>query len=233
MKPLIGITVSAGMDECGNNNDNSLFSFANPYIKSIEQLGGTSIVIPIDKNYNMSLDIIDKLDGVVISGKKESTVEEAFKLDGFEEEFCQRIILDSSIPVLGIGRGIKIINCICGGTIEINHISSLAREVIIKEMLRINIQKSTKLLEIINNENLYTYSMHIQKIKKVGRDLRINAISKDNVIEGIEGISDRFILALEWHPELLAPVESINDTNSKNIFKYFIDESLKYRITKC
>ena len=59
-------------------------------------------------------------------------------------------------------------------------------------------------------------SAHHQAVKKIGKNLIINALASDGIIEGIELDNHKFFFGIQWHPEFLI------SNNDKKIFKAFI-----------
>ena len=52
---------------------------------------------------------------------------------------------------------------------------------------------------------------HHQVINELGQDLKVNAMSEDNLIEGIESTSDWEAIGIQWHPENLLEDDITND----------------------
>ena len=115
-------------------------------------------------------------------------------------------------PVLGIGRGMQIINVFFGGT------------------LCDNIENAENHIKISENKKEFVYhnvtadgevyrvnSVHRSAVKTIGQDLLVTAYSEDNTAEAIRH-SGLPILGVQWHPEH----ESDNDGISKKIFESFI-----------
>lgn len=80
----------------------------------------------------------------------------------------------------------------------------------------IQIKNGTLLKKIIQKNEIMVNSAHHDFVNFEMSDLVVNAISEDNVIEGVELPNKKFIMGIQWHPECL------NDDNSKNIFDSFI-----------
>lgn len=82
----------------------------------------------------------------------------------------------------------------------------------------INIKSNTKLKKILNKTKIYVNSLHYNyiDINNKFNNLKISAVSEDNIIEAVEFPGKKFIVGLEWHPEYLL------DSNSKKIFQSFI-----------
>lgn len=112
--------------------------------------------------------------------------------------------LQKNKPILGICRGIQVLNVYFGGTLN-QRISN--HEGI---MHYVNIKTNSFLCNIYD-EKILVNSTHTQCIDKVANNFKVIAISDDNIIEAIETTN---ILAVQWHPELL---------NDKRFFEEFIN----------
>jgi putative glutamine amidotransferase len=67
-------------------------------------------------------------------------------------------------------------------------------------------------------DRLNVNTTHHQSVKQLGRGLAVNATSEDGVIEGIECTNHRFVLGVQWHPELLV----MKDPAQQRIFSAFV-----------
>lgn len=160
-------------------------------------------------------------------------------LRDFMEPLLFREFLDKEKPILGICRGIQVINVAQGGTLlqdireeenyphsDFPHRSSYTHPVVIKndtllakclKFDHVEITPSGHQLEILVN------SMHHQVIEKPGRGVIVNAISKDGFIEGIELEHYPFCLGVQWHPEHMVPQNSMQ----RLLFQSFVEASKK------
>lgn len=86
----------------------------------------------------------------------------------------------------------------------------------------VNIDKNSKLFEILKEEKILVNSFHDYKVNNSG-DYKVVGIC-DNVIEAIEKKEDLFNIGLQWHPEK----NYDKDLNSKKIFKSFIESAKLY-----
>jgi putative glutamine amidotransferase len=135
---------------------------------------------------------------------------------------------ENSIPVLGICRGMQLINVIHKGTL----IQDLGKENLHEthngnpdRSHHISISKDSLLHEITGETNAAINSAHNQAINKLGAGLVINAKSDDGTIEGIERAdrSDKpFLLGIQWHPERMFTFNLENSPLSKMIRDRFI-----------
>ena len=86
----------------------------------------------------------------------------------------------------------------------------------INRLHEVKIIKDTLLYRIIKKEKILVNSRHKSSINN--SKYKINAISKENVIEAIEIPNKRFFLGIQWHLENMYMI----DINSRKIFDYFI-----------
>lgn len=80
------------------------------------------------------------------------------------------------------------------------------------------LKKNTLLKEIIDKDEIPVNSVHHDIVNFAMDQLKVNAISKDGIVEGVEYPGKKFILGLQWHPEY------IRDENTKRIVDRFIEE---------
>lgn len=190
------------------------------YYKGVQAAGGIPVIIPI-----IGSDIVDpllsRLDGIILSGGGdldpwyfgESPIKDLNVItpdrDGCEIEIAKKSI-EMSIPILGICRGLQILNVAMGGTLYQDIYAQKKSDEIIKHTQmaprwygshKVFIESNTMLLDIMKKETILVNSFHHQAIKTLGDGLKINAYSPDKIIEGIEGTDEQFILGVQWHPE--------------------------------
>jgi putative glutamine amidotransferase len=112
------------------------------------------------------------------------------------------------IPVLGICRGLQLINAVYGGTL----IQSLdesgkadhKRQADHDTIHEIAVVESSLLYQITQTLSGSINSAHHQAIDKLGTGLMANSYSPDGVIEGVEWIDKKakpWLMAVQWHPE--------------------------------
>lgn len=140
-------------------------------------------------------------------------------------------------PVLGVCRGLQLINVAAGGTLY----QDLAEqyEGAIKHDYfpfsgghsrdhlahAVRLEPGSRLARILSVGEMQVNSMHHQGIRALGSGLVATAHAPDGLIEGIEGTDDRFLLAVQWHPEALTDA----DSRSRRLFAAFIEASASYR----
>jgi putative glutamine amidotransferase len=131
----------------------------------------------------------------------------------------------NNIPILGICRGIQFINAALGGTLyqdlpserpsDIEHHQTPPYYVPVHD---VQIVKDSPLYDLIQNDILAVNSYHHQAIKKLSPKLAAMAFSQDGLIEAIYKPDNKFLWALQWHPEFSYKT----DKNSKMIFELFV-----------
>lgn len=230
-KPRIALTPRLVHDQ--NINQSVISSYADAIIKN----GGLAYLLTIDLD---SIDeIVNDFDGLVVTGGVDITPslyqQEAIACDDNYHYDCDlfdialiKAFMSANKPILGICRGLQIINVVCGGSLyqDIDtyycNLDGKHKHNAIDGKLshKVKIDDSSILFEIIKEKEILVNSYHHQAIKDLGRNLLISAKSDDGIIEAIEGNN---ILAVQWHPERICDIE-----NQNKIFSYFIDKcSLK------
>lgn len=135
MKPLIGITCNYDYkDEIGKVTQVGITGqkwhfLADNYIASIERAGGVPVMIPICRNMETVKEMVSRMDGILISGGHDVNPREYGEdvngscgvimpmRDRQDVELSKYIIEETNKPILGICRGIQIMNIATGGNL--------------------------------------------------------------------------------------------------------------------
>ena len=113
------------------------------------------------------------------------------------------------LPVLGICRGIQMINVKFGGTLyqylpsqrdsEIQHAQEGSRSEPTHGVVLTD--PESRLAEVFHG-SWRVNSLHHQGIKRLGHGLKVTAHSEDGLVEAVEAADDGpYLLAVQWHPE--------------------------------
>ncbi len=212
--PKIGILASKRYDETYHVEDHTA---GDDYLLSIEKAGGMPIVIPYNCDTQLLEAYIDMCHGFLIPGgedvdprwykevKSEACGETDFSYDLFQFQAVEKI-LQSKKPLLGICRGIQVINIAFGGSLiqdipsmvdtSITHRQTTDRT---KPIHQVEFEKNSKLYKLLGKKAMVN-SLHHQAIKELGKGLKPVGYAEDGIIEAIE--SEEYpLFAVQWHPE--------------------------------
>ena len=131
-------------------------------------------------------------------------------------------------PILGICRGLQVVNVALGGTlvqdIPRERPSEIVHQRTKKEKTRrdhtVGVVGGTRLHEIAATREISVNSRHHQAIEKPAPGLAVSATAPDGTIEGIEVPAETkgpWLVAVQWHPENLA-----GDPVSERLFAEFV-----------
>jgi len=211
----------------------------NHYADSMMKVGVTPIILPLTTDEGIIANYIDIIDGLILTGGDDINPnlfgEEFFpetqvpdlERDIFEMSLV-KFAMKKKVPILGICRGMQLINVYFKGTlyqdlkynkeIKLKHLQGMARPSI--PVHKVIFGENSDLRELFS-ETLYVNSFHHQGVKKVGENLKIVAKSTDNLVEGIEYVADdQFILGVQRHPEMM--YSNGDNKDMEKLFHYFI-----------
>lgn len=189
------------------------------YVNAINLSGGEAVLYPSDI----------ECDGLLLCGggdiepsfyNEENSHSIRIDIDRDKREFelLEKFIKEKK-PILGICRGLQVINVFFGGTLfqDIPNHSSDDNMVTIHN---VSVKKDSFLYSFYG-ENIIVNSYHHQAIKVLGENL-FTIAQNENIIEGI--VHETLpIMALQFHPERMCYKEQRPDTvDGSAIFKYFI-----------
>jgi gamma-glutamyl-gamma-aminobutyrate hydrolase PuuD len=115
--------------------------------------------------------------------------------------------LDHDLPIFAICRGLQILNVYHSGTL-VQHLQDTGRHDPEKDdhsgpAHEVGFVPHSKLAEIAGAATWQVNSRHHQAVLKLGQNLRISARDLDDgTVEGVERHDKRYVVAVQWHPEL-------------------------------
>lgn len=224
MKPLIGISPTPREADLDHGRFRS-YTLSDTYSHAVIAAGGIPVILPAHPE--MIDDILDTLDAVIFSGGGDIdpsywSEERHPAADGFDEQRdtfeLQAIpkVIARDMPMLGICRGLQTINVAQGGSLYQDIPDQIANA------LQHRQQKDGKtrdepshpitidagdnpLRAAVGSDTTMVNSFHHQSVKDIGEGLEVIARSDDGVIEAMWLPAMSFGLAVQWHPEMLAP----------------------------
>ena len=190
-----------------------------------------------------NLDEVQQCDGILLTGGEDIHPQfygkkEYFGLcnlnfmderrDEFEWKVCEHIF-ENQVPVLGICRGLQLVNVFMGGTL-IPDIPSAGKSNHSKfhegqdRYHAVEILHDSELSKITNIVFGEINSAHHQSADLIANSLKANALSEDYIVEGLEWDSineqnqNHYLMLVQWHPERIINAE-------QNAFSYKIRQS--------
>lgn len=237
-RPKIGITMRLEIET-------DRFYLGRNYCEALENFGAIPIHIGLIPKKDYISNLLKGLDGILLPGSNTDVDPLRFNeepLIGFGRNIpikdeTDLLVLEevenSKIPLLAICYGMQVLNVSRDGTLYQDierQISGVIKHDQGKPLERnshsINIVKGSLLDKIAeNSDNINVNSHHHQSVKDLGKNLRISAQAKDAVVECIEdNREDRFVLGVQWHPELSWKFDEL----SKGILKAFVEVCSKH-----
>ena len=155
--------------------------------------------------------------------------------DEFEFEIIKRA-LDADLPILGVCRGMQVMNVALGGSLHADLKSDGFQEHSISAhgglKHDIAIEANSLLSGLAGGLEQKVNSYHHQAVDSLGKGLTSVATSSDGVIEAAEWISKEgmpFLLLVQWHPERTLGELNVFSTNLAQIFLREVHYSIANR----
>jgi putative glutamine amidotransferase len=248
-RPIIGVTtqtlqsidgIPAGLPQSDVMNQR--------YYITIALAGGAPVLIPLLDDEPEALEgAYEACDGILIPGGVDmdpaNFAEEPHERLGRTDPARDRVEMQVTRwavrdrkPLLGLCRGLQVINVTLGGTLHqdleaqypdaIRHDyfpthgferSHLAHDV--------DLRRGSRLRRLMELDRIRVNSMHHQGIKALATTLTASAVAPDGLIEGVESVDDHFLVGVQWHPEVF----EMTDPHTRHLFRAFIEAAREDR----
>lgn len=191
------------------------------YVRGVQAAGGIPLVIPPNLEERALRGMFERLDGLLLSGggdidpalfgepRHPATANISVERDRSELALARWALAENK-PVLGICRGIQVLNVAAGGTL-VQHIPDEAPGAISHSFEltvprahvahTVRIQPGACLSRLLGATEAPTNSWHHQSCRAPGQGIVYTAWASDGVVEGAEAPGHRFAVAVQWHPE--------------------------------
>jgi putative glutamine amidotransferase len=224
-RPLIGITCGLlGGGKVPRHGVNQ------KYVDAMQIAGADVVLLPP----GTSPAVVEHIDGLVLPGGGDVDparygAERDPRTDGVDTARDQtevellQLAAERGMPVLGICRGMQVINVAAGGTLN-QHLDGHREDVRDRLAHLVKIEPGSRFGGLAL-DSIEVNSLHHQAILDVGRELLVTAISPDGVIEGLESVDGR-IVAVQCHPEELTAHDWAGE-----LFRAFVERVVDARQT--
>lgn len=141
------------------------------------------------------------------------------------EPLLLRAFLAADKPVLGICRGIQVMNAALGGDLyqDIKPFEHLPHNGHWAKVHTVTVRRGTLLSRILGQDTVLVNSQHHQAVDRVAPGFTLAALSEDGIVEAIEKPDARFCLGVQWHPEWLSDA----DPAMQGLFDAFVNACSK------
>jgi putative glutamine amidotransferase len=113
---------------------------------------------------------------------------------------------EQRLPIMGICRGMQLINLYFGGTLH-PHIHDFELETAHPHtplpLKEVTIDGETRLHDILGQPSLRVNALHHQAVDQPGKGMRVAAHDANKIVQAIEHTELPFVMGLQWHPEFM------------------------------
>ncbi|MFI8220710.1 gamma-glutamyl-gamma-aminobutyrate hydrolase family protein [Streptomyces sp. NPDC085932] len=180
------------------------------YPRLVQRAGGLAAMLPPDAPQRAA-EAVARLDGLVIAGgpdvepvrygaeREPRTGPPAPERDAWELALIDAA-LAAGVPLLGICRGMQLLNVALGGTL-VQHLEGHAEVVGVFGGHPVKPVPGTLYAGIVPEEaSVPTY--HHQAVDRLGEGLVPSAYAADGTVEAVELPAPAWALGVQWHPEM-------------------------------
>ena len=206
------------------------------YMDGLTQAGGLPIILPLTDDQNEIHQLAGLCDGFLFTGghdvSPEMYGEEALPECGVicpARDNMETALLKEALalgnPVLGICRGIQLLNIALGGTLYQDLPMQRSSMICHRQeppydvpSHTVSVAHGTPLASVLGVEELAVNSCHHQGIKDLAAGLQLMASAPDGLVEAVCLPNAGFVWAVQWHPEFFPRL----DEPSQKIFRAFV-----------
>ncbi|MFT6071328.1 MAG: putative glutamine amidotransferase [Bacteriovoracaceae bacterium] len=224
----------------------SLTYMENDMVRYLAREGVMPYLLP-DLEDKLLKPYLEEADGFVIQGGVDLSPEsynepylnkERWPGDKYRDDFELKVIdyaFKAGKPIYGICRGFQVLNAYFGGTLHQDIQTELETKIAHRDPdlydkvnHKITLDKEGLLKKLYKKDVLNVNSVHHQAVKKLGKNLQIDAKSQDEIIEAFHFNGDQTVIGVQWHPEFS---HSLGDKvcDPDVIYNYFLKEVEKLK----
>jgi putative glutamine amidotransferase len=216
-RPVVGICAAVEQARFGAWNQPAVL-LPRGYSDAVQLAGGIAVLLPPDDSLvDAPSDVLDSLDALLLAGGRDidpltygaTPVAEIGETSPERDRFELALVsaaLERNMPVLGVCRGMEMLNVACGGTL-VQHLTGELLErhrhtpgVFSDHSVRL--QPGSLAARAAGVDELAVRSHHHQAIDELGEGLIVSGrCPDDDLVEAVDLPSKRFALGVLWHPE--------------------------------
>jgi putative glutamine amidotransferase len=236
VEPFIGIPCS--MQEPQDELGSEASATPQSYLRAVELAGAVPLLIPITQQETTLREIYGHIHGLLLVGgvdiqpqRYHEQPHPALGKTDPKRDWVELVVaswaLSDGLPILGICRGIQLLNIIFGGTLW-QDVGAQASDTIEHNFHpgyaynrlshSVHLERHSRLAEVFGDLEVQVNSLHHQAVKVVGKGLSVTARAPDGIVEGLEGSNTAWVTAVQWHPEWLLE----DDPRMKRLFETFV-----------
>ena len=242
------IVITAGSNPGTTNHAWLRFDYLHAISKArgLPSIVASGFTNPLDEARQIAGEILDNCDGLMLSGGTDVDPEifgevphtALGRVDGPRDPFeitLAREAVRRDLPVLGICRGLQVLNVAMGGTLiqdiptdvpgAATHEAGENRVEIAHD---VEVVPGSKLAELLSTSRVGVNSFHHQAAKRIGEGLTVSATSPDGIVEGLEMPDRSFVVAVQWHPENFWKVSPVFD----GLFSGFVEAARRAALSR-
>jgi len=215
-RPAIGVTASLEVMRSGQWEEETA---GTPwaYIRAVQRAGGRALILPPDPE--APADALEGIAALIVTGAAGDTDPARYGAGPHpltepvrpeREDFELGLVgaaLEAGLPLLGVCRGLQVLNVSRGGTLEqhlpdaVGHSGHAGRPGAYATH-EVRLEPGSLAARAVGAERATVKSYHHQGIGQVGRGLVASAWAQgDEIVEAIEDPDAPFVLGVLWHPE--------------------------------
>jgi len=216
-KPLIGLNA----DYRNAQGNSPAFSFLPAgYAQAITRAGGLPVILPPVEEEDDLLQLLDRLDGVVLTGGPDldprrdgfmlhPTVRTLAEVRETFDRMLVRQVVQRKMPVFGVGVGMQLLNVATGGNLFLHIPEDLPHALPHKDPIDpahrhgLEVVENSIMERVYGDGEIRVNSMHHMAVDELSPAFRVTARCPDGVIEAIESVDsdDWFAMGTQFHPE--------------------------------
>jgi putative glutamine amidotransferase len=207
------------------------FAAGQKYFRAVERGGGVPLLLPpMPALLDRLPAVLDRVDAVVLHGggdvdpTRYGQAQAAEQVYGIVHEHDEveiavtRAAIERDLPLLGICRGMQVLNVAMGGTL-VQHIGS---EDHWRVRHPVTLEPGTRIAKAVGADVADSCnSIHHQALDTIADGLAVVGRGSDGMVEAVEAVDSRWIVAVQWHPEDTAD----EDPQQQSIFDELVRQA--------